>query len=294
MNADEMTGLGSYSSADFLDSNEPSPFNISLLNDISYSSAINNAMNKQLSEIRDKNTLNTQWNKKFREMLALKNTKLVEFLSCKLKKHPVLSSVEHFFQYFGAPLHFHKTIKEVTLDISNNILDSLNDQMTEKGFESIENFITQSTYILDEYKLIIDKILDKEKLLKMKLDNLDSINSRLKSLSFISENVHYDELMKVTEKYMATIFDENMIESEYNDIIKLYKSYMQLREVLRVIRRLDTIEKEPLCSICFENSVTHAFVPCGHTFCGGCIKRQSLSCSVCRTGVRDMVKIYFS
>ena len=257
-------------------------------------SAINNAMNKQLSEIRDKNTLNTQWNKKFREMLALKNTKLVEFLSCKLKKHPVLSSAEHFFQFFGEPLHFHKTIKELILDISGNSIDSLNDQMTEKGFESIEKFITQSTFILDEYKLIIDKILDKEKLLKMKLDNLDSINLRLKSLSFISENVHYDELMKVTEKYMATIFDENMIETEYNDIIKLYKNYMQLREVLRVIRRLDTIEKEPLCSICFENSVTHAFIPCGHTFCGGCIKRQSLSCSVCRTGVRDMVKIYFS
>ena len=58
MNADEMTGLGSYSSADFLDSNEPSPFNISLLNDISYSSAINNAMNKQLNEVKEKNTLN--------------------------------------------------------------------------------------------------------------------------------------------------------------------------------------------------------------------------------------------
>ena len=289
-----MTGLGSYSSADFLDSNEPSPFNISLLNDISYSSAINNAMNKQLGEIREKNTLNVHWNKKFREMLVAKNNKLLEFLSCKLKKHPVLSSVEHFFQFFGAPLHFHKSIKEIILDISGNSLDILNEKMSEKGFESIEKFIEQTNYILDEYKLTIDKILDKEKLLKMKLDNLDSVNLRLKGLSFIRENEHYEELMSVTEKYMAKIFDENLIEDEYNDIIALYKKYVYIRDVLRVIRRVDTVEKEPLCSICFENSVNHVFIPCGHTFCMVCSKRQSLNCSVCRTGVRDVVKIYFA
>jgi hypothetical protein len=100
--------------------------------------------------------------------------------------------------------------------------------------------------------------------------------------------------MAATEKYVEKIFENNMIESEYNDIINEYRKYIQLREVLRVIRRLDIIEKEPLCGICFDNSVTHAFVPCGHTFCSLCMKRQALSCSVCRTTSRDVVKIYFS
>ena len=128
----------------------------------------------------------------------------------------------------------------------------------------------------------------------MKLDSLDSISSRLKNISSIEHNEHYDELMCATEKYITKIFENNNIETEYNDIINEYRKYIQLRDILRVIRRLDIIEKEPLCGICFDNSVTHAFVPCGHTFCNMCMKRQALTCSVCRTTSRDVVKIYFS
>ena len=297
VNSEEMTGitsLGTYSSADFSDSYEVSPSHL-LLENSSYSNAVNNAMNKHYSELREKTTIHQEWNKKFRDLFVTKNTKLLEFLTCKLRKHPVLNSAEHFFQLFQNPIHFNKSMKEIVLDISGSSGSSeLNRKMEEKGFQSIEKFIEQGNYILDEYKLSIDKILDKEKLLKMKLDSLDSMNNRIKNIASIDNNEHYPELMGTIEKYIGKIFENNMIEADYTDVINEYKQFISLREILRVIRRVDIIEKEPLCGICFDNSITHAFVPCGHTFCSVCMKRQALTCSVCRTGVRDMVKIYFS
>ena len=298
VNSEEMTGitsLGTYSSADFSDSYELSPSHL-FMETTPYSNAVNNAVNKHYSELREKTTVHQEWNKKFRDLFAEKNTKLLEFLTCKLKKHPVLSSTEHFFQLFQTPIHFHKTIKDIVLDVSggSDISGCLNTKMDEKGLQPIEKFIEQSNYILEEYKICIDKILDKEKLLKMKLDALDSMNNRLKNIASIENNEYYPELMATTEKYIAKIFENNNIESDYNDVINEYRKYIQLRDLMRVIRRVDIIEKEPLCSICFENSITHAFVPCGHTFCSVCVKRQALICSVCRTTSRDMVKIYFS
>ena len=289
-----ITTLGSFSTADFPDSNDVSPANLSIANDLSYTTAINNAVNKQFNEIREKVTLGQEWNKKFRDLLIMKNNKLLEFLTCKLKKHPVLSSAEHFFQIFGSPTSFNKSIKEIILDISSNNTTVINNDLEEKGFQSLEKYTEQSAYILQEYKVTIDKILDKEKLLKMKLDSLDSMHTKLKSITSISTNEHYAELMGCIEKYICKLFEENNIESDYNDIINEYKNYLYLRNVLRVARRLDVIEKEPLCSICFDNTVNHAFVPCGHTFCASCLKRQSLNCSVCRSSVRDIVKIYFA
>ena len=292
----EMTGInsyGDYASADFSDSTEASPMN--LVGDVSYVLAINNAVNKHYNELKGKLILNQHWNKKIREMLLLKNNKILEFLTCKLKKHPVLSSSEQFFQHFTKPINFNKSLKDIVLEISgNDILESFNTICLSNGFQTVEQYMEQSKYIVDQYKISIDKILDSEKLFKMKLDSLDSANNRLKNITSLTHNDHYNELMESIEKYTKQLFDDNAIESDYNNIINQYKTYITLRDILRVIRIPDVIEKEPLCSICFENTISHAFIPCGHTFCELCVKRQSLSCSVCRSNVREFVKIYFT
>jgi len=73
-----------------------------------------------------------------------------------------------------------------------------------------------------------------------------------------------------------------------------YSKFIYLKDILKTIRTIDLAEKEPLCSVCLCESVGYAFVPCGHTFCMTCIKRQSISCGICRTNIRDRVKLYFA
>ena len=148
VNSEEMTGitsLGTYSSADFSDSYEVSPSHL-LLENSSYSNAVNNAMNKHYSELREKTTIHQEWNKKFRDLFVTKNTKLLEFLTCKLRKHPVLNSAEHFFQLFQNPIHFNKSMKEIVLDISGSSGSSeLNRKMEERDFNLLKNLLNKVT-----------------------------------------------------------------------------------------------------------------------------------------------------
>lgn len=47
------------------------------------------------------------------------------------------------------------------------------------------------------------------------------------------------------------------------------------------------------CSVCFEKEITHCFVPCGHTFCEGCIKQSDAKkCMSCRQEIQKTIKIF--
>lgn len=215
-----------------------------------------------------------------------------------IKTHPVLGPAELFLQRFGKKtINFNsQTIREVIFDISNNIdpLDELNALCISQEFLPIQKHMEQSKFLMEQYKLVAEKILDKENLLAMKLTSLDTIQTKVNGILSLSKNEHYTLLMESIEKYLEKVFEENQIEPEYNEIIDNYRKFIHLREIMRTIRFSDSYEKEPICTICFDSKISHAFVPCGHTFCGNCLKKQSLNCSICRTIVRDRVKLYFS
>lgn len=47
------------------------------------------------------------------------------------------------------------------------------------------------------------------------------------------------------------------------------------------------------CTICFQNEITHCFVPCGHTFCHTCIvASQTKKCMSCRSDIQKTLKIF--
>lgn len=303
----EMTGINTYESSfasvDFPDASEESMLGYSLENN--YSIAINNALLKHVNEIKDKHqditmSLEVIWKKRFREFLKVKNAKLIEFLSCKLKTHPLLNHSENFFQKFGQlNVNFNQqSMRDIVLDTidASDISDNydLNAVSMSYGYNSIPKYIEQTKFLMDRYKLVGEKILDKQSLLKVKLDSLDSIHKRLLGILGLTTNEHSNALMENIEKYVGKAYEDNTIDNDYNDIIECYREFMYLRDILRVIRPIDIIEKEPLCSICFEETITTAFVPCGHTFCGTCIKKQTLNCSICRGQIRDRVKLFFA
>lgn len=52
--------------------------------------------------------------------------------------------------------------------------------------------------------------------------------------------------------------------------------------------------KTTSCSVCFEAEISHCLMPCGHTFCEGCIKKSGGDkCMTCRTNIQKTVKIFF-
>jgi hypothetical protein len=297
-----LTNSASFASADFPDANETSLYDYSIAFETNYSNAINNAVFKHYNEIKEKQVSATEsltaiWKRRYREFLMTKNKKLLDFLSMKLKSHPVLGAAENFIQIFGKKdLNVNQQmIRDIVFDISSNsISDEYDALCISKELLPIEKYIEQTKFFMDEYKLSGEKILDKQDLITRKLDSVDLIQAKLNGLLVSSENEHYNELMEVSQKYLSKIYDDNLIEDEYNDLMAEYKKFLYLRDIIKTIRTTDISDKEPLCSICFNDSIQHAFVPCGHTFCVTCVKRQTSICAICRTNIRDRVKLYFT
>jgi len=299
----ELPGLGeslvSYAPANFPDANDISPYEFSNSVDAPYSIAVGNTITKHYSELKDKHpshSIHANWKKKFRDFLVTKNAKVLEFLTCKLKQHPVLGPLEYFFQKFGkSSINFNtQSLRDIVLDLSGqNGSDEYDAISISNGFLSLEKYAIQTKNILDTYKECADTILQKETLLKHKLDTLDSVQLKLNSFSNLSVNDNYNPMMESIEKYLIKVFEECGIEKEYNELIELYRKFLHYRDILRVVRAKESCEKEPLCNICFEDTISYAFVPCGHTFCGKCVKRQMTVCSICRGQVRDRVRLYF-
>jgi len=289
-----------YASADFPDAELNRPLDYSMGEGVSYSLALTNAVSKHYSEISEKNYESVEliWKKKLREFLITKNDKLLEFLTVKIKSHPVLGKAETFFQLFGKrSVNFNQnTIHEIAFDLSGSMSckENINALCLSEGFEDIDIYIKQTQYLLDLYKDVADSILKKEFDLTIKLEHFDSIQGSLKGLTQLKSNESYEVMMQGIKSYLDKVFEDNSFESDYNQIIELYRKFISLRDVLQVVRKRESVENEPLCSICFNDKISYAFVPCGHTFCIGCVKKQSVICSICRGSVRERLKIYFN
>ena len=290
----------SYAPADFPDALESSMY-FTVNSDTSYESAVNIAVNKHFSELKEKQkiitpNLNNIWRKKFKEFLIIKNNKILEFITTKMNKHPVLSLSEHFFQRFGKNVYnYGQSLRDIVLDISNNdIIDDINGKCLSYEYETIEKYMEQTKYFMDQYKVLGDKILEKEKELRRKLENLDGVQKKIATFVCLEENEYYTNVMESIEKYLSKTFENNNLETNYNELIELYRHFLYIREVIKTIRQPEISEKEPLCTICFDDTVSHALSPCGHTFCSSCIIRQGTTCSLCRAHIKDRIKIYFT
>lgn len=285
-----------FASIDNSDSINAIDTNLDFSMDTPYSLALNNAMNIHLNEIKIKETTTSIWKKKFRDFLLKKNNHILEFITKKLNVNPCIAPCEFFFQKYQLKSgDFNKSIKDIISDLSNNnVEEEINALCISNEFETIEKYIDQTKFFMEQYKLYGDTILNSEKLLKMKLDKLDTIQKKLNGIMNLGENEQLEDLYKSTEKYLESVFNNLEIEHDYNEIIENYKKFLHYKNIVKLIRFSEMTDKEPLCSICLDDSISYTSVPCGHTFCSGCILRQGTSCALCRSVVREKVKIYFS
>ena len=88
-------------------------------------------------------------------------------------------------------------------------------------------------------------------------------------------------------KYIPSSF--GTLDEEY---AKLLDRVDQLENEVRLLKKeKEKEEKRPNCTICMENPIQTALVPCGHTCCENCaVKIQR--CHMCQGGNRNRIRIY--
>jgi len=154
--------------------------------------------------------------------------------------------------------------------------------------------VQQVKWAFQQYKTVGDEVMRLEALLTQKTGVLDKLAERQNLVLNLKTNDALPALMDAFGTYMGQIFEESHFETTYKELAAAYKKWNVLRDIISLHQSVNTEIREPLCSICLSEPVTHTVAPCGHTFCTGCVRRLNINCYLCRGSVRERIKLFFT
>jgi len=265
-----------------------------------YTTTLNTIIARNVENIQQTLPKATDWKKRLREFLSTKNTELLDFLNVSLSTHPTIGKGDAILRTFGSSAIMNPTsriIRNIIFDLSGTaaMFEEVKGEFASLPAEDdpLAKFKSTVQYIYEEYRKSGDAILRWESILKTKLEIFDHIQKNIVNLLELDPTSCTDELKDISQKYLSEIFEKHRIQTTYNELIGSYQRFIVFRELIVMMRVVESNENEPLCTICLERQVTHCVAPCGHTYCDQCLRRQTTSCFMCRTPVREKVRIFF-
>jgi Zinc finger, C3HC4 type (RING finger) len=253
----------------YLDSGSQAPATI-------FSSAITNTQATHFRDVRDRhvNTVSyaQNWKRKIRDLFHHGNEDVLGFLAKPLSAHPTLG-------------------RDLVADLSGT---NMNTVVEEILGESLHTFVGKIHKVYDLYREILDQTSQTDLRLRNKVYALDKIQPRLVTLMELGSSENTAELERQIELYLKSIYDQNNPEEEYKASLQLYKKFLVVKELVGMLRLSAGADREPICGICLNETVIYAVVPCGHTYCDTCSKKQYTQCFMCRQTIRDRIKIFFT
>jgi hypothetical protein len=241
--------------------------------------------------------------KKLKDLIAKHNNELFSFMENPDKSPNILGTAETIFRRYGHELpsirgtNRNAMLKELHLNADvDGALAEFNEGL-KKNMESgggIEDFVRQMRWLVTQYKNKGEEVLRLETNLFQKIDMLDKVNSRLPMITSLAQNDELGNVIDAFSKYAESVYHSSHFEENYKDLIQAYKKWNVCRQIMTVPLMMRQESTEPQCSICLLEPISNVIVPCGHTFCGVCSKKQNTTCYICRGPIRERVKLFFA
>ena len=276
-----------------------------------YSTTVSNILSKHCTEIKQSSEEITQTivatsKKKLKELITKHNNELFSFMSRPDKTPNMVGLAEGIFRKYGQDIptikgvNTNTVLKDLNLDASvSTVVAEFDDELKKlRGVTSslggLDDFLKQSRWIFNQYKIIGEEVLRLETNLYQKIEILDKINNRIQLITNLTANDALPELIDSFKKYVGTMYASTQIETTYKELIECYKKWNICRQIISQYSNFKSDTCEPQCSICLNEAVSYTIVPCGHTFCNSCIKKQNTTCYMCRGTIRERVKLFFT
>ena len=301
--------ISGYAPADFGDADDTTPTEIFLDptrtgGTTPYQMTLNNALSRTLQEHREVFPVPApppgNWKKRMREFLMTKNEDLLGFLAKKLPETSTISKVEAFMRKYGRSdfpgnnAQFRERFLDLSGEDHESYLDILNKELQAHGKSSYSEVMAQVRYLLEQYRDVGNRILTVDGQLRAKLEILDKLTTKVIGFGNLPQNSAFEPMVEASKVYISEVFEANKVEETYTELLRLHKKLYYLRDALQFLWTFEGAQREPLCSICFNEAIQFALVPCGHTFCATCSKRQMMSCCICRGSVREKLKLFLT
>jgi hypothetical protein len=273
-----------------------------------YRSTITNILSKHCMEVKLVSEESVQTSahiakKKLKDLIAKHNNEIFSFMENPEKSPNILGTAETIFRRYGHELPSIRGTNRVAMLKELHLNAEVDEALVEfneglkKNMESgggVEDFVRQMRWLITQYKNKGEEVLRLETNLFQKIDMLDKVNSRLPMITSLAQNDELGNVIDAFSKYAENVYQTAHFEENYKDLIQAYKKWNVCRQLLSFQNVLRCDGAEPACSICLLEPISAAIVPCGHTFCGTCAKKQNTTCFICRGQIRERVKLYFT
>ncbi len=155
--------------------------------------------------------------------------------------------------------------------------------------------------LMDLYKTYGDELLHADSALTDVTKQLEGLQERSNFIMSLRENEALEPLYKSYMSYIETEAVNLSLEEKYQAVVAAYKRWNLTRILLKSIRNsvvvteaaADSERPAPTCAICITNEVSYVSIPCGHTLCPTCIGRMTHVCYICRTPIKQKLRLYF-
>jgi len=293
-----MFGPGSaYASADFDSADYTSG--------IDSSDAIKEVVNQSLTRHIKEGSLQppvstTNWRRNLREILVAQTEAVLDFLTKPSTEQGIVGKVEMILRKYAIRKEVDtsgiKTLSDLLEGVyPGSIVDSdIQENIVSMGGTTLTDLRSQVTSLIDMYKETGERILESENQLKLRIDKIEKLHKQVANILELKENAATEDLLSGMQKYLNTAINDLNIEVLYKELLSLYQKHISLRDAIQLFKTGSCLPSEPVCAICLTDTVSYAIVPCGHTFCTGCCRKMTHDCSICRSRIKDRMRIYIS
>ena len=278
-----------------------------------YSSAVQNIFSRHCEELRANAqnvmaSVHSVSRRRLHDLSTRQNNEIFSFLQ-RPDRTPNLNGIaEAIFRRYGHDMpsiqrHTTPISRELNLDVSMSQAVSYFDEQIARIHDvsgapapgTLASLANQLRWAVTQYRSLGTEILRLETVLEQKLATLDKLHTRAPFVTGLPANESYPALLEAFEHYMLQTFHDSQIEETYTELAETYKRWNMMREIISVqMATSHTSSTEPMCSICLNDNISYAVVPCGHTFCSPCSRKMSMLCYICRGTVREKMKLYFN
>lgn len=321
-----------YSAVDFQDAEESRPTAVSLEalggNQDAIQGIVQLSLNRHVTEALPITSplafgsTSGNWRKRLREMMIKQNETVLSFLLKPSSEHPIIGPVQKALMKYAVDQDIDnkslKSLKDLLKYFSQGQIQSQIQSEIEECIEkrkgkdygdarvglgtssatepgtSLTVLKNQVRGLVELYKETGEKLMESENQLKFRLEKMDKLQRRISTVIELQTNEAIPEVVSALETYLRIAFRDLTIETHYKDLLFYYQKHFALREAIHMFRSVNQSTNESLCSICLNDPVGMAIVPCGHTFCLTCTRKMSMECYICRGKIKERMKLFFS
>jgi len=172
------------------------------------------------------------------------------------------------------------------------------DAAVEEGVvDEFTDLKVKNKLVLDEYLLCLEQMFQSYNKIEEKLTELEELEHEFIALSCLDEDdgtTEFTTLHSAIQEFIQKRYEKSTVAEDYMVFQKNYKRWKLLRGVVLQAHVAQDIQGGPYCSICTTERVNMVLNPCGHTYCNNCGQKQKSACFICRSAVKERLRIFFT